>query len=217
MRQYSKVSPTVWRSKKFRKLDNDDAKLAYFYLITCPHSNSAGCYDLPLVYGGSDLGWELKRFEAAVDSLSSVGLVSFDSEENTILISSWAKFNPPTNAKHALGLINELESASSDKLKAVAAQDFREIIAQKSFSGDVKILRTIESKLKAMESLSEAYQKAIATRLDETETETELDDTNTETREKRTASCAAATPDGAARPPLGEGNHLTAILDKRGR
>jgi len=214
MRQYSKISPTIWRSKKFRKLNSDDARLVYFYLITCPHSNSAGCYDLPYVYGSADLGWNVERFKTAIDSLSKVELIAFDEDENTVLIVNWAKFNPPTNAKHALGLINELESASSDDLKSVCAQEFRELLAEKSFKGDVSVQRAIESKLKAM---VKAIPEPIATRLStETNTETLPDNTETETRKKRATDCAAATPDGAARPSFGEGSHLTDILEKRG-
>ena len=200
MRQYSKISPTIWRSKKFRKLESDDARLAYFYLITCPHSNSAGCFDLPLVYGGADLGWQTERFGKAIDRLSSVGLIRFDGDENTVLIENWAKFNPPTNAKHALGLISELEAASSDDLKSVASQCFSDLLAEKSFKGDIDILRNIDRKLKAMakpiDSLSPLDR-------DKTITDTRLHGTETETRENRAADCAAATPDGAARPPLG--------------
>ena len=96
MRDFCKVSPSVWKSRKFRALKADsDARLAYLYILTNPHTNSAGCYDLPAAYACADLEWEMERYAKAIDSLSIAGLVLFDGNESTVLVTNWIKFQFP--------------------------------------------------------------------------------------------------------------------------
>ena len=68
MRSYSRISITIWRSRKFRSLPSDDPRLLYFYLHTCPHINSTGCFVLPEGYACADLGWPSDRYRAALDT-----------------------------------------------------------------------------------------------------------------------------------------------------
>lgn len=175
MRDFSKVSPSVWRSKKFRKLADDTAKLVYLYLLTCPHGNSAGCFDLDPAYACTDLGVDEKAYRKAINSLCKVGLIEFDEEENTVFLINWTTFNEPTNPKHAIGLLAKLDGASSTRLKMRALEDAWRSIEGKGFDNS-------DSLRKAKDTLSKAYQEALApdqTRPDldqkETETETDLD------------------------------------------
>ena len=43
-REFSKVSPAVWRSGKFTGLECSTAQVLYLYFLTCEHQNSAGCF-----------------------------------------------------------------------------------------------------------------------------------------------------------------------------
>lgn len=155
MRDFSKVSPSVWRSKKFRKLAEDVSKLVYLYLLTCPHGNSAGCFDLDPAYACTDLGIDEKAYRKAINSLCKVSLIEFDDDENTVFLVNWATFNEPTNPKHAMGLLAKLDSASSPRLKQRALEDAWAAIEAKGFS-DSEALR------KAYNTLSKAYTEALA-------------------------------------------------------
>ena len=44
MRQFAKISPKVFGSPKFKKLESDKARLAYFWLHLSPNANSLGCF-----------------------------------------------------------------------------------------------------------------------------------------------------------------------------
>jgi hypothetical protein len=198
MREYSKVSPSIWRSQKMRALgDDSDAKMAYFYILSSPHSNSAGCYDLPEGYGGADLGWETERYRKAIERLKSVGLIEFAEAEKTVLITNWATFNPPTNAKHALGILGQLRQASSTDMKVKAAEAFSQAIAEKGFNQDRALA-------KAIAGFFDSYRKPIPTETEtdtETERETRPDRDKTETRaNERAAPDGAAAPEGATPP-----------------
>lgn len=132
MRDFAKVSPAVWRSKKFKSLPSMEARFIYLYLLTNPHGNSAGCFDLHPQYASADMNMEIERYLYCLDTVSEAGLIEFDKEENTVLITNWIEFNAPANPKHALGILSQLEQASSARLKQKAFQELRvEIIARK--------------------------------------------------------------------------------------
>ena len=65
-RDYSKTSPSVWASSKFKSLSNDEFRLAHLYLLTCKHQTSAGAYHIPFAYAAHDFGWPMEKFEQAL-------------------------------------------------------------------------------------------------------------------------------------------------------
>lgn len=139
MRDFSKVSPTVWRSQKFRRLTDIHERLIYLYLLTCPHGNSAGCFDLLPGYAAADLGMVEEQYLNRLDTVSKAGLIQFDRAENTVLITGWWKFNAPANVKHAQGILSQLSQASSHQLKLEAYQGIRENLITRKFDRDAAI------------------------------------------------------------------------------
>jgi hypothetical protein len=214
MRDFIKVSPSLWRSKKFRSLTTSDAQLAYVYVLTNPHCNSAGCYDLPKLYACTDLGWPEKAYNKALDSLLIAGLILFDAAETTILITNWVAFNEPTNPKHAIGILTQLSQASSISLKRQRFQEYTALFHAKKYDQDAALR-------KATATLSEAYRKPILTETEmerETEMENEIrGDLDLDARNVRAAlrDCAV---EGASQAPLGTGAvHLIDALERRKR
>lgn len=102
MREYGKISTSVWNSQKFSTV-SDDAKLLYLYLHTCPSVNSIGCFVLKQGYAIADLGWKPYKYSKAMDSLCKVDLCAFDSGENLVRIVNFLNFEPFANSKHAQG------------------------------------------------------------------------------------------------------------------
>lgn len=210
MRDFSKVAPNVWKSRKFWALPDDTARYAYHYLLTSPHANSIGCYDLPELYACADLRWVSKAYAKALDSLVEVGLVEFDRLENTVRIINWMAFNEPTNPKHAIGMLTQLSQASSPTLKLNQFNDFKAVVERRKYTDDKTLA-------KAMQIFFEGLREAISTETEtkiqtEKETKTRPDLEKTETREERT-------PDGAcaksAAPPALEFPELPHALDRR--
>ena len=130
-RQFSKVSPAVWRSKRFTDLADPWAQLLYVYFLTCEHQNSAGCFRLPDGYASADLGWPVDAYQAARSMLVNAGLITFDAETSEIYVDRWFKHNPAMGDKHATGagrLIGRIESdALREKVEAefMLAEDIR--------------------------------------------------------------------------------------------
>lgn len=115
-RDFSKVSPAFWRSKKFRQLPTDQSRLAYVYMLTCEHQTSAGAYRLPHAYAADDLGWPIDTFKTGLAQVEEAGLIISDNETDEILITNWFKHNRPMNRKHRIGIVAILERLESNEL-----------------------------------------------------------------------------------------------------
>jgi hypothetical protein len=123
-REWSKVSPALWRSPRFLGLQGSDERLLLVYYMTGDHMNSSGCYRLPDGYAIADLGWTLERYRAARDLLVAAGLISFDRTTEEVFVNRWFKHNPPTNAKHAKGARRLINKIDSDDLRLLAEGEF---------------------------------------------------------------------------------------------
>ena len=100
--EYSKVSQSLWHSKRFRAL-GEDAKLVYLHALTGPHGNSVGCFRLPVGYVTADLGWPQDRATKALKEVSDSGLLDLYPDEDLLRIDKFLDHNPCTNMKHAAG------------------------------------------------------------------------------------------------------------------
>lgn len=124
MRDFSKVSPLLWRDKRFRGLASPDAQIVMLYFLTCEHQNSAGCYRLPDGYAASDLDWDVERYRAARSSVVDAGLILFDPVYNELFVTGWFEFNPAMNQKHAQGVERRIYAIESDVIREAAEDDF---------------------------------------------------------------------------------------------
>lgn len=127
MRDFSKVVPHLWRSKRFGSL-NDDGRLLVLYLLTCPHQTSAGCMSLPDAYAAADLNWTDGRLDAARLSVIEVEMLVFDPATDEYCVRRWFKHNPPTNKKHLAGVERTISALHSDTVREAAEQELSECV-----------------------------------------------------------------------------------------
>ncbi|PZV39743.1 hypothetical protein [Mesorhizobium kowhaii] len=123
-REFSKVSPALWRSKRFLALPKDRCRLLLVFYMTCGHQTSAGCYRISEGYACSDLGWLPEDYRTARDPLVECGLIAFDNDTEEVFVSGWFRFCPPMNPKHAAGTMALIADIESDRLREQAEQEF---------------------------------------------------------------------------------------------
>ena len=128
MRNYGKISTSIWRSKKFNSLTSDSHRLYYLYLHTCHHSNSIGLYSLPIGYAMADLEWSKADVLKAIDSLSEAELIAYDKDESLVRIIGYLTHDPFTNQKHAAGAI-KIALALPDSIEKLHL--FKDIVADR--------------------------------------------------------------------------------------
>jgi hypothetical protein len=122
-REFSKVSPALWRSERFTSLERTDQVLL-LYFMTSDHQNSAGCYRLPDGYACSDLKWEIADYTAHRRRLIEADLIAFDQVTLELYIRRWFQHCPPMNDKHAQGTIRLISDIDSDVLRETVETDF---------------------------------------------------------------------------------------------
>lgn len=123
MRDFSKVSPSIWHSERFNSLPSDDARYAYLYLLTSGHQTSAGCYRLPDAYAAADLRWSVERYLRARSELVAAGLIKHDAAACVVMITRWFRFNAPQNGNHLKSIRAVLERLPSQDIWAAATAE----------------------------------------------------------------------------------------------
>ncbi len=150
-REFSKVYASLWGSEKLGKLKAPktlDPRVLYFYLVSNPHSNSSGCYDLKQGYAMTDLKCSEIDFRKGIEDLCKVGLIEMETGYHTILITNWVKHNEPTNSKHAIGILAQLQAATSPTLKSRRANEFLEYSEAKGQLEDKQMGAILSEKFK---------------------------------------------------------------------
>jgi hypothetical protein len=126
MRDFTKISPSVWRSQRFNALATDDARYLYLYLLTCEHQTNAGAYHLPHGYACDDLRWEKDRFAAAFAELVAASLVIHDATTAEIAITRWFKHNAPMSESHLIGVERTIERIHSSVVAEAVLNELHE-------------------------------------------------------------------------------------------
>lgn len=126
MRDFSKISPSVWRSQRFTELPTDDARYLYLYLLTCEHQTNAGAYHLPHGYACDDLRWEKSRLSQALEKLVASSLIIHDAATAEIAITRWFKHNAPMSESHLLGVERTIERIHSSIVAEAVLKELHE-------------------------------------------------------------------------------------------
>lgn len=125
-REFNKVSPALWRSKRFQALSTI-GKVVLLYFLTSEHQNSAGCFRLPNAYAAADLGCTIEDYVAARSEVVGAGMARYDEDTSEVFVDRWFKHNPPMNDKHAIGTQRLIAEIESDRLREQAENEFTEV------------------------------------------------------------------------------------------
>jgi hypothetical protein len=126
-RDWSKLSPEIWRSPRFQSLGQVGAGLLWHYYVAGPHANSSGCSCIPDGYAVADFssfGWATKDLSKYRKLLVDAELISFDPKTNEVYVNRWFVHNPPTNPSHAKGAMKLISKIASDPLREKAEDEF---------------------------------------------------------------------------------------------
>jgi hypothetical protein len=151
-RLFSKVSPAIWASRRFRGV-SPMARNFHLYLLTNEHIDSAGCYRLPDPYACFDFGIDQDQLETLYSELSQADMISRDVAAEWVLIRRWFKHNPPTNADYAKGTRKLIAAIESDRLREETETAFAEAeVALESRLAEIaasRAERAIKAKLRS--------------------------------------------------------------------
>jgi hypothetical protein len=87
MRDFGKVSPMFWTGKTGKELrGHPEAQIVALYLMTCPHSNMLGIYQLPKLYLWHETGLSVEGASKGLQRCIDVGFCQYDEESETVFV-----------------------------------------------------------------------------------------------------------------------------------
>lgn len=111
MRQFGIIQSSIWRSKRFRELSSDLARLTYIYLHTTKHGNSIGTFEMPPELAALDMRRPSDEVREGLDELARVKLIRHDPEEELVQIVNFMRFNSPSSRKQLAGPLKIVRDA----------------------------------------------------------------------------------------------------------
>lgn len=123
MRDYATIGTNIWRSEKFRSLKSDSQRVLYFYIHSCSHANSVGCFLLPLGYIITDLRWSEAEVIDGIDTLCETGLIRYTYGIDTVYITDFLAHDPIKNPKHGAGALKIARSLPDSEEKLLLLND----------------------------------------------------------------------------------------------
>lgn len=115
---YRNVHVSFWDDNKV--VDDFNPKDRYFmlYLLTNPHTNLIGCYEITVKQMSYELGYDAKTIKDLLDraqNIHNVIIYSFETKE--LLVKNWAKYNWTKSIKLRKPIIEQIENIKDKKLK----------------------------------------------------------------------------------------------------
>lgn len=94
MAVYRNISLTFWEDIKIVDDFTPEDKYFYLYLLTNPHTNILGCYQLSYKQMVSETGYNKDTIEKLIDRMENAHkVINFDKNTNEIHIKKWYKYN----------------------------------------------------------------------------------------------------------------------------
>ena len=113
MARYSKIYNSIWSDPEFEELENE-GKLLYMYLLTCPIGSSAGYFRLPVKQVAIDL--DMTKAKALELLTSNKGLWEYDEDTNQVFIRNYLKYNKLGGAKQMSNLNLQVKGLANSPL-----------------------------------------------------------------------------------------------------
>ena len=106
--RYRKISPVIWQDEKFRAF-TDDGKLAFLFVLTHPAMTSVGAMRGTLPGLAAELGWPLRRFEAALAPAVNACMVEVNRGAAFIGLPKFLRHNEPEGPNSVKAWVGALE------------------------------------------------------------------------------------------------------------
>lgn len=116
MATYRTVSLTFWTDPKVDDDFTPEDKYFYLYLLTNPHTNLCGCYEISMKQMVRETGYNEDTVKRLIQRMENVhNVIQYDPETKEILIPKWGKYNwgnSPKVKEGALKVAHNIKSAA---------------------------------------------------------------------------------------------------------
>lgn len=105
MGTYRVISPTFWTDSKVDEDFTPEDKYFYLYLLTNPHTNICGCYEIGFKQMARDTGYNEETVRHLVRRMETVHkVIRYDRTTREVLLLNWSKYNWTDSEKLLTGV-----------------------------------------------------------------------------------------------------------------
>ena len=116
---YRNVQLSFWTDSKVSDDFTPEDKYFYLYLMTNPHTNLCGCYELSLTHASFETGYSKDSIIRLLDRMENFHqVIKYSKETKEVLIINWSKYNWTKSKDFQKPLIKEIESVKNIDFKA---------------------------------------------------------------------------------------------------
>lgn len=120
MAVYRNISLTFWEDLKIVDDFTPEDRYFYLYLLTNPHTNLLGCYQLSYRQMVNETGYNRDTVEKLVNKMIKIHkVIEFDETTNEVLIKKWCKYNWTKSDRLLKAIENLLNFVKSEKLLGI--------------------------------------------------------------------------------------------------
>ena len=119
MATYFSVDTAFWTDADVIDNFTPEDKYFYLYLLTSPHCNISGCFELSLKQASTELGYSRDTVEHLIERFISVHkMIDYDRDTKEILVHKWGKHHWTHSDKYISALKKKICGVKSDKFRA---------------------------------------------------------------------------------------------------
>ena len=125
MRDYSKVSSTIWTGKTGRAIRGDaQTQIVALYLMTSPHANMIGVYTCPIIYISHETGTPLQGASEGLERLIKAGFCTYEDDSELVWVHEMAKYQIGDDLKASDNQVKGVQKQYAEIPQGVIKQGF---------------------------------------------------------------------------------------------
>lgn len=115
---YRNIQMAFWTDIKVVDDFTPEDKFFYLYLLTNPHSNLCGCYEISVKQMADETGYSRDTVEKLLKRFAETHKVAYYSQDTKeLLVLNWHKYNWTASEKFRKPLLKEINSVKNDNFK----------------------------------------------------------------------------------------------------
>ena len=118
MANYRQVYMSFWSDPKVDDDFTPEDKYFYLYLLTNPHTNICGCYEISTRQMERETGYNRDTLRRLLERMESThGVVRYDASTKEVLLVNWYKYNWTKSEKLVRGVSEVAQSIKSAQFR----------------------------------------------------------------------------------------------------
>lgn len=112
------VQVSFWTDPKVADEFTPQEKYFYLYLLTNPHTNLCGCYELSVRQMCIETGYSSEDICVLIDRFALIhNIMRYSSENKEVLLFNWHKYNWTSSKKLRTAILNSIKTVKTEEFK----------------------------------------------------------------------------------------------------